>query len=289
MRAIMALPSRSLGLFCSVYGSWRCAQSCKESRSGHHKAHMAVPAVPGSGPRSSLARRKHSSMVQPRGGGHLGQCGVGAGMHEVTGQLFRVPQAPAGQEPAGKAFVCRLVQWSVRPVRKPLAPGSFARAEGLPGLGRKLCNHAHGVGLNQLPFLEKPQRMVRAHGQNVSLPARLQHTPEPGIRAANRIGQNEGARRALVQQFRNHFSRHRRLCGKGDVLRYGRLGAAGRILGPRLRQIQLPFDQRMSPAAGIACEDADLAISRSGLPCRNIAAPHRPNACPFSRSQSHQR
>lgn len=114
--------------------------------------------------------------------------------------------------------------------------------------------------------------MVRACGQDISLAAIFEHAPDLGISTVKRIGKHPGARQAGIQRPRDHVPRHRRLGGKGDIARNMRLVAPHLVRSPVFGQIELTVDQSMTKAAGIAGEDADLAVLDPSSRPRILAA-----------------
>ncbi len=98
--------------------------------------------------------------AQPGRCGKLGQRGPGAGMGEMTCDGLRITQAPTRQQRPGKTISGLMFERRPGPIAKPWPLGPFAGRHGLPGLWGQLGGHRRGIGLNQRPIFEKPQRMV---------------------------------------------------------------------------------------------------------------------------------
>lgn len=97
-------------------------------------------------------------------------------------------------------------------------------------------------------------------------------SPELIIRPVKGVRQHESTGNAFIENFRDHLTRHRRLCGESHIIWHVSLDAPSLVLRPSFGQIEPPVDQRMTEAAGIGGKHTDLAVlhtpGRAGiLPC----------------------
>src|SRR4051795_11064456 len=90
--------------------------------------------------------------------------------------------------------------------------------------------------------------------------ARLDRAPQGAVGAVDAVPRHPRARHARVQRPLQHRRPELRLRGEGDLLRHAGPGAAARVARPALRQVERAVDQGVALEAGVAEEDADLAV-----------------------------
>ena len=104
----------------------------------------------------------------------------------------------AKQQPAFEAVVLAKSDRQPCPLMEPRAFGAFAGGQSRPGVRIEVFRQAGGIGLNETAVFKKSQRMVRACGQDISLTAIFEHTPDLGISAVKCIGQHPSAGQAAI-------------------------------------------------------------------------------------------
>jgi hypothetical protein len=104
------------------------------------------------------------------------------------------------------------------------------------------------------------QRLVAVDRQHVGHVAFLQPAPQPAIAAVDLISSHPGDSDLGVQCPRQHPAGQLRLGVELDTVADAGLLAAWPVLGPALRQVQLPVHQPVPTQAGIGHKHADLAV-----------------------------
>src|SRR5215212_8544976 len=119
----------------------------------------------------------------------------------------------------------------------------------------------------------RPELLVAADGQHEGLLAPLQIQAQPAVRAGDLVAQHPGAGQAGLERAANHPPGQRRLGGESYLVGDGRLSPLIAGIAPRLGQVKLAVDQRVSLAACVGQEDADLSVLDPAVPLYWRATP----------------
>jgi hypothetical protein len=194
--------------------------------------------------------------TRPRHSHHLDQRGILGRKDDGALQFGWVahtapqqqPTAPAGGQRVGQGKPTSVVPtWPFRPVA-----GTEVRLTVLRLGGQDGCH---------LPLSPmQPNVFLAGDRQDIDLRLGFQPHPHPAIIpihaiARHRLGGYTSCERAL-----QHLSRQLRLGRRAPVLGNARLPATVAVVGPLLRQIELPMQQGVPELAGITQKAADLAV-----------------------------
>jgi hypothetical protein len=105
-----------------------------------------------------------------------------------------------------------------------------------------------------------PEGMVTGDGEHVGVVPRLQPVTECAIVPVDRIPTHPDRAHPSSKGACQHLLGQLRLGGEVHRRRHPGFPAPLRVLGPFLRQIQLPIQERPPPAAGVSQEHPDLTI-----------------------------
>jgi hypothetical protein len=190
--------------------------------------------------------------------GQVRGAGAAGPVAGVIGDLGRVAQRPARQQPVPAAALAAGPDRDPRPVVFPRAVRPGPGRDLLPGPRRYRGDQVVGPSL------------AFGHGQRVAAPDG-HHIPDvlafqPGLQPlglpVGLIRGKPGERHARGDRPGDHLLRLARLSREFRLLRDARRPAPLRIPGPGLRQVQFPVDQRVPEPGGIRQEHPDLAVLR---------------------------
>ena len=193
-----------------------------------------------------------------RGPGQISGAGPAGPVAGVIGDLLRVAQRPAGQQPLPAAALLAGPDRDPRPVvlARAMRPGTSRDL--LPGPGRD--------GRDQLispaPALGHGNRVAAPDGHHVPDVLAFQPGLQPLGLPVGLIRGEPGERHPRSDRPGDHRLRLPRLGHEFHLLRDARRPAPLRVTGPGLRHVQLPVDQRVPEPGGIGKEHPDLAVLR---------------------------
>jgi site-specific DNA recombinase len=227
---------------------------------GQVEIRYVLPVSPDGPHRPFCQLRKDHLDVPPaaRDPGQVGGAGPAGAVAGIVGDLIRVGQGPAGQQPVPAA---------ARPPGPDRDPGpvEFARAV-RPGSGRDRLPGPRGHRSDQRvgpPFsLGHGQRVAAPDGHDVPDVLAFQ----PGLQElglpVGLVRGDPGERHPGRDCPADHRLRLPRLGRELHVVRDACRPAPLPVPGPGLRQVQLPVDQRVPEPGGIRQEHPDLAVLR---------------------------
>src|SRR5690606_31392451 len=250
---------------------WGYSRSDGEVGVGEHgESDVAVPGVVAADlvvVESDLGLRGLEAVLDgPAGAGDPDEgvvAGAGGCEAHVVGDLeFTLAvggQRPACEQPAaptrgGGPLVDR--QRGHRPVEHPRPFRAVAAAQTLPRLWwclREEVIGAGGAGSDRDPLAA----WNRHHIPDV---AGFEPAPELVVATVGLVRGDPAGRDPAVQRSREHLLCEGGFRGELHAIGDVRLSAAVTVLGPRLRQIEFPIDQRATLAGGVGAEDAQLAV-----------------------------
>ncbi len=190
--------------------------------------------------------------------GQVGGAGAAGPVAGVIGDLFRVAQRAAGQQPVPAAARPAGPDRDPRPVVLARAVRPGPGRDPLPGPGREGRDQVVGPPL------------TGGHGQRVAAPDRhhIGHVLafQPSLQVlglpVGLIGSDPRKRHPGRDRPGDHRLSLPRLGGELRLRRDARRPAPLRVIGPGLRQVQLPVDQRVPVRRSVRQEHPDLAVLR---------------------------
>ena len=245
---------------------------------GEVEIRYVLPTSP-DGPHPPYCQLRKDHLDRPADPGHPDQPdqgGGGRGEAGVEGQLA-VGAAAAHQQPPRAVGGSRRGQLDPCPVVQPASLGAVAGAAGHPLLRRHTGGQLLGGGPGRL--VGWSQWLGALDGQHIGQAAVLQEAPERRVAAVGFVGGDPAGWDPSVQGALEHDPGQLWLGPKLHLGRDPGGPAAGRILGPGARQVQLSVDERPPFGASVGEEDAELAVVDLSGGARVLALhPHRGGA-----------
>jgi hypothetical protein len=224
----------------------------------HRQGDMAVPADPGADfvliqaeLAFALLEQALDGPAQARDLHQLGQRSVLRRMGQIERQLRRIGDRATHQQGALKARGGAAV-WDGGPVIQAWSFGAVTGTEPLPGLARQALDPARHRPL--------PKILFGSDRQDVAAPVPLRPAPDDMVGAIDAVSGDPGKRNTGLARPLQHRQAELGLGGEDNLRGDARRAPAVFVLGPGGGQVERAVDQRLTVAAGIAEEHADLAV-----------------------------
>src|SRR5215208_6698348 len=179
-----------------------------------------------------------------------------SGKGDIAGQITRIADGAAYEQPAFPARLGWVTQLQPQPVVGAWAFTTCACAQTLPAYTRQSTQN----GFDLLLLLIYPHPFLSRDRQDIGLRTLFQPATQYAIVAIDTIPTHKRQHHTTLEGTREHLLCQRRFGGKGALVRDTGATTALAIVDPFFWQIQLAIKQRVALRRGVGQKDADLAV-----------------------------